>query len=338
MTQTMTALVYEAPREMHPRDVPVPAVQPDEVLVKVAYSGICGSELSGFEGKNALRKPPLIMGHEFSGTLAQIGERAQARFPQLQIGSRVTANPLISCGRCTYCLSGRQQLCPERKLHSATLPGSNAQFIAIRADAIHLLPEDLELTAASLAEPSACAIHAARIAAPHPDETGLVVGAGTIGLLVIQALLDRGMKTIYCADLNAERLAMAESLGALPVNLDKENLSQHAEVVVDAVGASSVRHACVTAARSGGRIIWVGLHEPESPLPINDMIRREITAYGSFGYTPIDFQNAITALEQGRLWLVEAWTRIEPLARGTACFEELLHGAPVAKIWLQPPE
>ena len=122
----MKALVYEGPREMNVREVDVPTVEPDEVLIRVAYSGICGSELSGYLGQNALRKPPLIFGHEFSGTIADLGEQA-ASMQELSAGQRVTANPLISCGRCEKCLGGRQQLCVRRKLLSASLPGSNAE-------------------------------------------------------------------------------------------------------------------------------------------------------------------------------------------------------------------
>src|SRR5258707_13689543 len=122
----MKALVYDAPYELVVHDVPMPTIAPDEVLIQVAYSGICGSELSGYEGKNSLRKPPLIMGHEFSGTITQIGDQAAQRRPDLTAGLPVTANPLITCGVCSYCLSGCQSLCVNRKLLSATLPGSNA--------------------------------------------------------------------------------------------------------------------------------------------------------------------------------------------------------------------
>ncbi len=331
---TMSALVYEGPKQMNVREVPAPTMQPDEVLIRVAYSGICGSELSGFEGKNALRKPPLIMGHEFSGTIEQIGQQAKAQFPDLHIGQHVTANPLISCGRCVYCLSGRQQLCPNRKLHSAHLPGSNAELITIRADAVLPLPEGLAFTTAALAEPAACAVHAAELAAPKPDEAGLVAGAGPIGLLTIEALADYGLKTIYCAELNPERMAMAQALGATPITLD--DFQDRVDLAVDAVGASAVRQACIAATHSGGRVVWIGLHEASSPLPVNDMIRREITTYGSFGYTTLDFRNGLEALAQQRLWLEDAWTRVEPLNRGTACFEELLTGSTVAKIWLSP--
>lgn len=328
----MRALVYEAPHTMPVRDIPAPVPQPDEVLIKVAYSGICGSELSGYEGKNSLRKPPLIMGHEFSGTIESIGAAVTRR--DLQAGARVTANPLLTCGGCVHCLTGRHQLCAERKLLSAMLPGSNAEYVAVRASAVHPLPEGMALTTGALVEPAACAVRAVKLAAPAPESEVLVVGAGPIGLLLIQALQDRGVKTIYAADINLRRAEMAKELGAIPVKLD--DMRKKVDIAIDAVGAPVVRQACLAAVRSGGRIVWVGLHEPNTSLDINDMIRREIAAFGSFAYNPIDFAEALGALAAGRLTLPESWTLIEPLERGAACFEALLDGAPVAKIWLEP--
>ncbi|HEY9528024.1 MAG TPA: alcohol dehydrogenase catalytic domain-containing protein, partial [Anaerolineales bacterium] len=152
MNTTMSALVYEAPLQMNMRQVPIPVIQPDEALIRVAYSGICGSELSGYEGKNSLRKPPLIMGHEFSGHIVAIGGAVDR--PELKVGAAVTANPLVNCRQCRYCLSGKQQLCPDRKLLSAHLPGSNAEFVAIRADALFLIPSEISLVTAALAEPA----------------------------------------------------------------------------------------------------------------------------------------------------------------------------------------
>jgi threonine dehydrogenase-like Zn-dependent dehydrogenase len=335
MNSTMSALVYEAPLQMNVRQVPVPVLQPDEALIRVAYSGICGSELSGYEGKNSLRKPPLIMGHEFSGHIEAIGGAVDRA--DLKVGAAVTANPLVSCRQCRYCLSGKQQLCQNRKLLSAHLPGSNAEFVAIRADALLLIPPEVSLATAALVEPAACAVHAAALAAPAPDEQALVVGAGPIGLMVIQALADRGIKKVFCIDLNAERLAMAEKLGAIPGTFESL-ASRPLDIVVDAVGASATRQGCASVVRSGGRIIWIGLHEPETALPINDFIRREITSYGSFAYSPIDFEDALQALAQGRIRLEHEWTQIEPLQNGAACFEKLLHGAPISKIWLTPKE
>jgi len=321
--------------QMNMRQVPMPVLQPNEVLIRVAYSGICGSELGGYEGKNSLRKPPLVMGHEFSGHIEAIGTAVDC--PELKVGAAVTANPLVSCRQCRYCLSGKQHLCPKRKLLGAHLPGSNAEFVAIRTDALFVIPQELSLTTAALAEPAACAIHAAALAAPSPEEQGLVVGAGPIGLMVIQVLVDRGIGQVFCIDLNVERLAMAEKLGAVPGTFESLE-SQLVDIVVDAVGASATRQGCARAVKPGGRIVWIGLHESDTTLPVNDFIRREITTYGSFAYTPIDFDNALQALAQKRVTLEDAWTQIEPLENGTACYEKLLHGAPISKIWLTPKE
>jgi Threonine dehydrogenase and related Zn-dependent dehydrogenases len=228
-------------------------------------------------------------------------------------------------------------LCPNRKLLGAHVPGSNAEYVAIRADALLLIPLELSLATAALAEPAACAIHVADLARPAPDEQGLVVGAGPIGLMIIQALIDRGINRVFCIDLNAERLAMAEQLGAIPGTFESL-VSQPVDVVVDAVGASATRQGCARVVRSGGRIVWIGLHESDTALPINDFIRQEISSYGSFAYTPIDFDNALQALAQKRITLEEAWTQIEPLENGSACYEKLLHGAPISKFWLTPEE
>ena len=335
MQSTMSALVYEAPLQMNMRQVPTPVIGPDEALIRVAYSGICGSELSGYEGKNSLRKPPLIMGHEFSGHIEAIGSAVERS--ELKIGAAVTANPLVSCRRCRYCLIGKQHLCPNRKLLGAHLPGSNAEYVAVRADALSFIPAELSLAEAALAEPAACAIHAAALALPSPEEQALVVGAGPIGLMVIQALVDRGINRIFCIDLNAERLAMAKKLGVIPATFESL-ASQPVEIVVDAVGASATRQGSSRVVKSGGRIVWIGLHEPDTTFPINEFIRREITTYGSFAYTPIDFDNALQALAQKRILLENTWTQIERLENGTACYEKLLHGAPISKIWLTPKE
>jgi 2-desacetyl-2-hydroxyethyl bacteriochlorophyllide A dehydrogenase len=327
----MKALVYEAPGQMAMREIPIPDIQPDEVLIRVAYSGICGSELSGFLGQNELRKPPTIFGHEFSGTIEKLGAAVGASYPELSTGARVTANPFVTCGRCEYCLSGRQNICPNRRLMSAHIPGSNAEFIAVPARNVYPLPDMLDLSAASLAEPAACAIHAVRLTGTDFGESAYVVGAGTIGLLVIETLVDLGVKNIYVSDLNADRMAMAAALGAKP-------LPEGAQVDVsyEAVGVTATRAGCIRATRSGGRVAFIGNHEIDSNLPVNDMVRREIACYGSYAYNPLDFQAALDGLADGRFGFQGAWTRVEPLENGQGCFEELLRGAPVAKIWLTP--
>jgi threonine dehydrogenase-like Zn-dependent dehydrogenase len=188
----MKALVYEGPREMHLREVADPTPGPEDAVIEVAYSGICGSELSGYLGQNSLRRPPVIFGHEFSGTIADLGDGVRTGH-DLRVGQRVTANPLVSCMRCPFCLRGQHQLCRSRQLLSAQLPGSNAEFVKVPLAQVQPLPESLSLADAALAEPAACAIHAVRLAAATPQSSALVVGAGPIGLLIVEVLRLHGV-------------------------------------------------------------------------------------------------------------------------------------------------
>ncbi len=185
----MKALVYEGPRQLNMQELPRPEIGPEEVLIKVAYSGICGSELGGYLGHNTLRRPPLVMGHEFSGQIAAVGSQVTADYPELIPGMRVTANPLLYCGRCPACLAGRQNLCRQRQLLGAHRPGSYADFVKTHARMVYPLPDSLSLEQAALAEPLACAIRAVELAACSTLDTVLVIGLGPIGLLVVQALL-----------------------------------------------------------------------------------------------------------------------------------------------------
>jgi 2-desacetyl-2-hydroxyethyl bacteriochlorophyllide A dehydrogenase len=277
----------------------------------------------------------MVFGHEFSGTVDDIGEHVADQFPHLEAGMRVTVNPLLSCRQCRYCLSGKQNLCPDRLLLSAHLPGSNSEFVTVRADAIYPISDDIPLDIASLTEPAACAIHAIRLIRPQVQEKALVVGAGPIGIFVIQALIQAGIKDICVAELNTQRRAMAESIGATAVILD-EQYANTVDIAFDAVGIAATRQTCLTATRAGGRVVWLGLHEATSQIDINDTIRREILSLGSFAYTPVDFKDALHALSVGDLYMEKAWTRVAPLDDGTVCFQELLDGSSMSKIWLQP--
>jgi threonine dehydrogenase-like Zn-dependent dehydrogenase len=327
----MKALVYEGPREMNVREVDVPTVEPDEVLIRVAYSGICGSELSGYLGQNALRRPPLIFGHEFSGTIAELGEQATS-MQELSVGQRVTANPLISCGRCEKCLGGRQQLCGRRKLLSASLPGSNAEYVKVSARFVYPLPENVSLEQGALVEPMACAVRAAELASVQPSHTVLVTGVGPIGLFIVQAVKIHGVRRIIAVDLNKDRLEMARRLGATTISPEEADTVEEVsritdgkgvDIAVDAVGVGATRNQCVQSVTSGGRVIFEGLHEAESNLPINTMIRNEVTCIGSFAYSSLNFGTALQWLAEGRIGL-EGGMIESPLEEGAKWFERLL--------------
>ncbi len=324
----MKALIYEGPRLMNMRDVDIPEPKPDELLIRVAYAGICGSELGGYLGHNSLRKPPLIMGHEFTGIVERVGNGVE----NWQHGDKVVVNPLVTCGECAYCLSQQEQLCERRALLGAHRPGAFAEYVVVPAGNVLQLPHSVSLEDGVLAEPLACAAHIGRLLQWKPHDRLLIYGAGPIGLFVLAAARISGLRDIVIVDINEERLAIAREMGGHGTVAAEGDY----DLAVDAVGAAITRQRCVEAVKAGGKVVFTGLHEADTVLPINDMIRREITCQGAFAYGPQDFANALEWLEQGRVDLT-SWMRVLPLKEGAAGFETLL-GSPggIAKILLKP--
>jgi 2-desacetyl-2-hydroxyethyl bacteriochlorophyllide A dehydrogenase len=339
----MKALVYEGPRQLNIRDVPAPEVGPDEVLIKVAYSGICGSELSGYLGQNSLRRPPLVMGHEFSGEIVDLGSQVARLKPGLAAGQRVTSNPLIYCGFCRACLAGRHNLCRQRQILGVHRPGSYADMIKVPAQQVYLVPDQLSLEHAALTEPVGCAVRAVKLADVTALDTLLITGLGPIGLLVLQVARTFGLTKILATDTDPHRRAIGEQFGVRVLNPLAENVVEvvraetdglGADAVIDAVGLTITRQQCIEAVRPGGSLILVGLHDEESQIQSNLVIRKEVKLLGSFAYTPLDFEDALAWLAAGQVQ-IDPWLLKAPLAAGRECFERLLaEPGPVAKILL----
>jgi 2-desacetyl-2-hydroxyethyl bacteriochlorophyllide A dehydrogenase len=321
--ETMKALVYEGPREMNVRELPVPSPVPDEVLIRVVKAGICGSELSGYLGHNSLRKPPLVMGHEFAGTVVATGSTVTA----FRAGDRVTANPLVTCGRCLDCLDGRTNLCSERLLIGAGRPGAYAEYVTAPERNVRLLTNRMSFAAGAMVEPYACAARIVRLAALSPTDAVLIAGAGPIGLLTLRAARRCGVRDVAVMDLNADRLAIVRELGGIPVEskeaLDRLRPTRGFDKTIDAVGIDATRQQCVTYARPGARVVLSGLHAAESVVPVNVAIRNELTLLGSFGYNPVDFDTAFRWIDEDGAG-IDRWTEEAPLKNGKACFEKLL--------------
>ena len=341
----MEALVWTAPRKMEMQTQPNPEVKPGEVLIKVAYAGICGSELSGYLAHNALRIPPLIMGHEFSGEITSIDDEAAALNPRLALGQPVTVNPLSCTGESELQARGMDHLCPTRQLLGAHRPGAYAEYVAVPAQSAIPLPEGISLRQGALTEPVGCAVRIGELAGSVRDQTCLIIGAGPIGLLTLQIFLGQNAGQIFIADIDPERLAMGAALGGEAVDPGQHDVvnvvreatnGQGASVSVDAVGAAVTREQCVSATQSTGTVILSGLHEEISAMPAADIIRREIVVRGSFAYSPANFVLALNLLVQKKIRL-DPWIEEASLSTGGAWFDRLIE-APgnVSKVLLVP--
>ena len=340
----MRAIIWNGPRQMEISEVAEPKPKTGEVLIKVHAVGICGSELSGYLGENSLRVPPLIMGHEFSGTIVESGVAA-ARF---QPGDGVVVNPLITCGECFFCTHGYQNLCNDRKLIGVHIPGAFAEFVTVpEANCLPIPAAAASLLIHSLAEPMACAVRTVRVGGVQPGSRVMILGAGTIGLLSITAVEQAGGTVVLVSEMNPGRLATAKAWGAEHICNSAEDdpvqLCQRitdglgADVVIDAVGSTITRQTAVQAVRSGGKVVWIGLHSAESPVPANYIVRSEIQISGSFAYTPVDFQQAVDILAEGKVRADKTWLEERSLADCGTSFAELIdHSPSTAKIILHP--
>jgi threonine dehydrogenase-like Zn-dependent dehydrogenase len=328
---------------MELQNQPIPTPKADEVLVRVGAVGICGSELSGYLGQSSLRLPPLVMGHEFAGTIVSVGGGVAG----LHKDDQVVVNPLIACGECALCRLGLENLCLKRQIIGIHRPGAFAEFVAAPAANCSRAPQGLSQVAGALAEPLGCGVRAVSVGGVSAGSRVLVLGAGAIGLMCIAAARKAGGIVALAADPNQGRLATAKQWGA--ENLCDTRSADPAEVArqltgglgvdvtIDAVGTDTTRRVAVRAVRPGGTVVLVGLHEAESPFEANHMVRSEIRVAGSFAYTQADFDAAIAMLAAGDVKPAESWLEERDLEECGDSFAQLIDDPPpVSKIVLHP--
>jgi threonine dehydrogenase-like Zn-dependent dehydrogenase len=309
------ALVYTAPGTVEVLDVPEPEPEGDEIVVQVALAGICGSELHGIRTPG-FRTPPLVMGHEFAGTLPD--------------GRRIAVNPLVSCGSCDLCLLGRPNLCRSRSLLGVHRPGGFAERVAVPAGAIHELPEGMAWEVAAMVEPLANAVHALGLAGVQDGSRVGIIGAGTIGLVCVLEACAGGVESVAVADPSASRLRVARRLGASSAG---DELEGEFDVIIDAVGLPVTRSASVKHLRPGGTAVWLGLMDGDPGFDATDLVRMEKRVLGSFAYSDDEFARAIGDATRFDL----AWVEAFPLTQGAAIFGQLMDGrTDVVKALLRP--
>lgn len=316
----LKAVRVHAADDLRVEKLPEPEVGPGEVLVRIAYGGICGSDL-GYWSKGvsgtAVLKHPLVLGHEVSGTVAAVG----ADVTDLTNGQAVTIHPATACGACVYCLSGRTNLCPTvRYLGSAAFDphqdGAFSEFTVVPAAQIRVLPEGLSLRTAAVAEPLGVALHAVRRAGDLSGRTVLVNGCGPIGALIVAAARIAGPAMIIVADLSTRSLAVGAGMGAdAVVDLSSGQALPHdVDVAFEASGAPPALAGVIASVARGGVLVQVGNLPPDPrPIALGALVSREIDYRGAYRMVD-EISDAVAVLAGG--------LDVEPLLTHTFALDE----------------
>jgi len=321
----MKALVLTGKERVEMQEMPAPTPQAGEVLLRVLTAGICGSDIHGFLGHSPRRKPGLILGHEAVGVVAELGPGVKS----LKTGQRVYVNPLISCGKCEACLSGRENCCANwRLLGMDRVHGAYAEYVAVPSSQLRAIPNEVSDERAVWAEPLANIVHCFRISMSQKPKSMAILGAGTMGALGLTVAKARGIEKVLVVDKNEARLDAAKEIGVdVAINVDRENAKERigsVDYVFDAVGVSSMRRLALEVCKRGGRIALLGMGENETSLPFIDMIRNEQAIFTSFAYTPADFAESVRLIEAGDA-PPDRWTEIRPLSQGQESFMKMAH-------------
>ncbi|MBA3886217.1 MAG: alcohol dehydrogenase catalytic domain-containing protein [Acidobacteria bacterium] len=336
----MKAVVWQGPEEMSVEEVPEPELEAGMVVLRPEAVGICGSEVEGYLGKMGNRTPPLVMGHEFAGTVVEVGEGVDENL----VGRTVAVNPLSSDGTCRLCRAGLPNLCPNRTLIGIHHPGGFAELARAPVENAYSLPEGFSDGArvGALAEPLANGVHAVRLGLGKDDAVkhAVVVGAGTIGIMCLQAAILLGIENVQVVEPNEARREGALGLGAHAAfssgaeareALEEPTEGLGADLVVDAVGAEATRRMAVEElVRPGGRAVMIGLHDDDTTLGFHDVVRGQLDIQGSYTYTDDDFETALHWLVEGQAGIGQL-PPVLPLERGPDAFAELVKG-PSAQI------
>jgi L-iditol 2-dehydrogenase len=342
----MQALLLSKYRQLEVAEVATPAVNAGEVLIRVAACGICGSDVHGYDGSSGRRIPPIVMGHEASGKIAAVGAGVRG----FSEGDRVTFDSTIYCGECRYCKQGEVNLCDRRQVLGVSCneyrrAGAFAEYVAVPARIVYPLPDSLAFADAAMLEAVSVAIHAVSLVPIPPGSTALVLGAGTIGLLVLQALRVAGCSTIVVADIDSSRLKLALELGATDVvTAESDPVAKILEltagggvdVAVEAVGRNETVATAIGGVRKGGSVVLVGNISPEVTLPLQKVVTRQIRLQGSCASAG-EYPRAIGLMSSGAIQVKPLITAIAPLAEGPAWFERLYAREPnLMKVVLTP--
>jgi threonine dehydrogenase-like Zn-dependent dehydrogenase len=322
----MKALIYTAVETLEYRDAPQPVPIEGEELIQIMASGICGSDMHAYRGHDARRPAPLVLGHEAAGVV--VGGPDEGR--------RVTINPLVTCGICRDCTTGRTNLCAARQIISMPpRAGAFADYVTMPRSNLITVPDATSLAHAALAEPLACGWHGVRLGiaatgrAPE-DINALVIGGGAIGLGSALSLTAQGIRNVTLVEPNDERRAFLRNrCGQNAVAPDDLDTDMMFDLIIDGVGFSATRQSASAHARPGGVIVHIGLGEDAGGLDIRRMTLQEITFIGTYTYTADDFEQTAGAIFDGTMGPLD-WIDLQPLSDGARAFKDIRAGTVAA--------
>jgi len=344
----MQALLLTDYRKLELTDIPKPQIGPNDVLVQVEACGICGSDVHGYDGSSGRRIPPIVMGHEAAGVLAEVGANVD-----LVPGTRVTFDSMISCGQCRFCRTGQINLCDNRNVLGVSCGeyrrhGAFAEYVTVPQHIVYPIPDELDFATAAMIEAVSVAVHAVNITPIKLGETALVVGAGMIGLLTVQALRLKGCAEIWVADLCESRLELARQIGATRTISAKEITTteqvlqwtngQGVDIAMEAVGADATVQSAIASVCKGGTVTLIGNITPEVTLPLQSVVTREVRLQGSCASSG-EYPECIGLLAKKRIDVEPLITAKIPLADAPTWFDRLYSGeAGLLKVIVEPQQ
>jgi L-iditol 2-dehydrogenase len=329
----MKSLLLKEYLQLELADFPKPQPGPNEVLIRVAACGICGSDVHGFDGGSGRRIPPIVMGHEAAGVIAATG----ADVTHFKTGDRVTFDSTVYCGECAFCRRGEVNLCDRREVIGVSCGeyrrhGAFAEYIAVPERILYHLPPAMSFTEAAMLEAVSVALHAVRVTGSIEGQTALIIGAGMIGLLTMQAARAAGAARVLIADIDATRLNLARSLGVdEALELSGEQLTRAilhrtggfgADVVLEAVGRNETIATAIDSVRKGGTVTLIGNITPKVEIHLQKVVSRQIRLQGSAASAG-EYPEAIELVASGKIKVKPLITAVAPLEDGPQWFKRL---------------
>lgn len=343
----MKSLLLTAYNHLEITDMPLPNPGLGEVLVRVEACGICGSDVHGLDGSTGRRIPPIVMGHEAAGTVESVGEGVT----QFAKGDRVTFDSTVYCGNCAYCKAGQINLCDNREVIGVSegnyrRHGAFAEYVVIPDRIMYRLPESFPFEEAAMLEAVSVAMHGVKVSPIVGGETVLVIGAGMIGLLTLQAAKAAGSARVFISDVDETRLNLARQIGADEVlhcsgtellsEIKRLTNGHGVDVVLEAVGLNQTVASAIDCARKAGTVTLIGNVSPEVTLPLQKVVVKQLKLQGSCASSG-EYPEAIELIAAGRIKVTPLITAVASLEEGPRWFERLhLREPNLMKIILSP--